>query len=645
MIYLKVFYSGQILFEESLDPQKEYSIGRGDQCDIVLPKVKGISRKHSLLTFENGHWQLSILSKFGEINAGTQSQQHIEITESMSAYIQSFEFRFKLPVEEVPTPEPEIVEEDLENSKTQIVKSHEPGSDDLGATVVAPQNMSLVMVINYTDSQKETLVLEGESWTVGRDPNCEIHIDDDHISREHMILTKKRDGLYVTDLSSSNGVKVNGQRIPQEEETHIQIDDELLIKRVQIKFEIRDENFIKNLDQLSHTKVATSKDVALYNDPLRAVEDNPHFLMESGPRAERLDEEPSKWTKKNKVRAGLMAAVALLFMAILLKDDNKASNSSKAVEGDSKVKKLSKEQKKLVKDSLVLARSQYNREQFSLCISEIKKIHKLIPSYKDSKKLQNFCENGLHLAREQANNRRIDRERRITEQKVSSVITTCRDKIKSFNTIDELNICLEEAIELSPEDLGIEELRTIISKRESDKKNALERKKQYENQVRAGINHYNRAYRKYKSGKLNNAQKEYRKYLRNSYPDPQGKRKKAKRELASIRSKLSIKIKKLIKTARADLSSGKYKEAYKSSKEALSEDPQNDEAIELKDEILTKLAQSMKEKFDNASIEENYGNVDAAKELWKQIIKVDFRGGSSFYLKAKNKLRKYEILN
>ena len=60
----------------------------------------------------------------------------------------------------------------------------------------------------------------GESFTVtevrvsiGRSPDAGVFLDDVTVSRNHALLVKRRDGLYVDDLGSLNGTYVNRRRI------------------------------------------------------------------------------------------------------------------------------------------------------------------------------------------------------------------------------------------------------------------------------------------------------------------------------------------------------------------------------------------------------------------------------------------------
>ena len=50
---------------------------------------------------------------------------------------------------------------------------------------------------------------------VGRDQSCDIFIPDPHISRKHLSIDVVGDGtITVIDLGSTNGMIVNGERVP-----------------------------------------------------------------------------------------------------------------------------------------------------------------------------------------------------------------------------------------------------------------------------------------------------------------------------------------------------------------------------------------------------------------------------------------------
>ncbi|HEV8149087.1 MAG TPA: adenylate/guanylate cyclase domain-containing protein [Gemmatimonadales bacterium] len=58
---------------------------------------------------------------------------------------------------------------------------------------------------------------EGRAIVVGRAPSCDIQLEHDTISRQHAELRAQSRGVALRDLGSSNGVRVNGERVTRAE--------------------------------------------------------------------------------------------------------------------------------------------------------------------------------------------------------------------------------------------------------------------------------------------------------------------------------------------------------------------------------------------------------------------------------------------
>ncbi len=66
-----------------------------------------------------------------------------------------------------------------------------------------------------TNEKREFVLVEGATATVGRSSNNDIQIPEQHISRQHAVISF-RDGVFmVNDLGSSNGTFVNDQKIEE----------------------------------------------------------------------------------------------------------------------------------------------------------------------------------------------------------------------------------------------------------------------------------------------------------------------------------------------------------------------------------------------------------------------------------------------
>ena len=79
----------------------------------------------------------------------------------------------------------------------------------------------------------EAFNLSGERNTIGRSPDAEVFLDDVTVSRNHALLVRRRDWLYIDDLGSLNGTYVNRHRI----ESHRLSDgDELQVGKYKLTF-------------------------------------------------------------------------------------------------------------------------------------------------------------------------------------------------------------------------------------------------------------------------------------------------------------------------------------------------------------------------------------------------------------------------
>ena len=79
----------------------------------------------------------------------------------------------------------------------------------------------------------ETFLVAGDQTRIGRSPEAEVFLDDVTVSRNHALLVRRRDGLYIDDLGSLNGTYVNRRRI---ESHRLQDADELQVGKYKLTF-------------------------------------------------------------------------------------------------------------------------------------------------------------------------------------------------------------------------------------------------------------------------------------------------------------------------------------------------------------------------------------------------------------------------
>ncbi|KYG61620.1 hypothetical protein AZI86_18120 [Bdellovibrio bacteriovorus] len=54
-----------------------------------------------------------------------------------------------------------------------------------------------------------------DSFTIGRSVDCDITLNDNHVSRVHLVVTRRWNQIWIEDKNSSNGTFINGTRIVQ----------------------------------------------------------------------------------------------------------------------------------------------------------------------------------------------------------------------------------------------------------------------------------------------------------------------------------------------------------------------------------------------------------------------------------------------
>ena len=142
-----------------------------------------------------------------------------ELTEAATQYAEQKGFKHDLPITVAL-----VVDESLKSgrfaisSRTTGTQEHEPKDQSKETlttnTIAVTQSLiNAVLVLNGG----ERVVLEGDSLKIGRQATCRVVFNDSNVSREHAQMRRTADGWKVLDLNSTNGVKINGQKIVAEQ--------------------------------------------------------------------------------------------------------------------------------------------------------------------------------------------------------------------------------------------------------------------------------------------------------------------------------------------------------------------------------------------------------------------------------------------
>lgn len=89
------------------------------------------------------------------------------------------------------------------------------------------------LVIRTGGRAGDSFRLDGERFTIGRDTDSDIFLDDVTVSRNHAVIVRRANALHIDDLGSLNGTYVNRRRI----ESHPLADgDELQIGKYKLSY-------------------------------------------------------------------------------------------------------------------------------------------------------------------------------------------------------------------------------------------------------------------------------------------------------------------------------------------------------------------------------------------------------------------------
>ena len=180
--------------------------------------------------------------------------------------------------------------------------------------------MASVTVI-FGGQEQKTYPLDKPKLVVGREPTCEIHIDNLGISRQHCAFVPRGEAFVVQDLGSSNGTFVNGKKIT---EHFLNNDDEVVIGKYTLKF--------KNEAQAATAKEAPKGDAAGVPDTLNT------YVMDGA----KIQEQLAKMRSGQGAAAGASAAAPMPGAGATAKDYAKALDpglaAAPAAPADNKMK-------------------------------------------------------------------------------------------------------------------------------------------------------------------------------------------------------------------------------------------------------------------------------------------------------------------
>jgi hypothetical protein len=101
-----------------------------------------------------------------------------------------------------------------------------------GTDAASSRNVGSLPLFLVALDEGPDVVVDRAMMVVGRHPQCDVRLDSIRISRHHCCMTPDRGDLVVRDLGSTNGIRINGQRV---EMGRVRPGDELSIAHIRFR--------------------------------------------------------------------------------------------------------------------------------------------------------------------------------------------------------------------------------------------------------------------------------------------------------------------------------------------------------------------------------------------------------------------------
>lgn len=187
-------------------------IGREVDNDLVLDDER-ISRRHAELRWERGRIELA---DYGSLNGTRVNEQAARgrLPLHDGDIIELGKRRYRLTLQPGTVAEGgQVGHSDTANDNTPEQLETRKTARASDPSVFGRPSLRLVLLQGAASASAAPWLLSAAVMTIGRDSSCDISVADTSISRRHAQITRQPAGYFISDLQSSNGVYLNGQRL------------------------------------------------------------------------------------------------------------------------------------------------------------------------------------------------------------------------------------------------------------------------------------------------------------------------------------------------------------------------------------------------------------------------------------------------
>jgi pSer/pThr/pTyr-binding forkhead associated (FHA) protein len=671
---LKVRLHGTDVKEVALESGREYTFGRGSDCDIQLEDQPGISRTHFKVFEDEGAWTAQVVSKFGDINLAGNPVQSVKLEIGTVFKLSGYDFCFFEQQSSVVTPinsqsEDASVDQSqaMAVGQSQVMSSNVPvptytpapfeGSDEATRVMEMQAWGDPYVRIVEGSGREETIKLEGRKWIAGREDGSQILLNDRKASRRQFELVCSPQGNFVRDLGSSNGTQLNGMPLAPDELKPLKSGDVIQVGQLQVYFEVRDPSFERRLQVVPREIIQQqlpAVQAVHYEMITYPVVQGPGGAVRVGTSgAPSVYEAPAWEARSRNAKDAKTKRFRFILICIILgavgfyfyDDSNQKSptkqNSKTTVQTPQQqaFAKLPLQKQQFVKEAFILGKNLYIQGKGAMAAEQFAKIHEILKDgYEDSLAMAQEC---AAQAEQEIRRRQIEED---MKQAAANKLVVARnlDECKKIadRTYDEseLRTCLAPSYNLDPTNPTINEYINKVQVRVAERDLKQQKGRAYAASIARGEALFRDAEAIEKRGDNDAAVDAYRKHFNSPYPDPKHLKEISRKKAGIIEGNKSASIKSYLAAAEQAFVNKDYKSAITSINKAKALDPYSAEAAELNSRINREKDQKLREIYEESILNEGLGQIDAAKANWKKILDTDHPDGL-YYKRARNKLK------
>ncbi len=696
-ITIKVFDNDQEILDKVFS-EGSYRVGRSEFCDVVL-EGDSVSRSHLEFRITENNVYMTNMSQAGRVKLNNERVETAEIKDGDSLSIGNYKIvvfhgeRSEKPADEPQADNglPEAMENaDNANAQNNFFNQEEPKAEEnadfnanenaeekRGTNVLAFPEASpkielesrvegslalkeeteveqkpLVARLIFTDGPRkgDEIPIEAFEIILGRSRKVDIFIDDEKLSRQHSKIVRSGLGYRLLDLSSRNGTFVNGMRVLEHPLTSF---DVIELGDSKIKFLILDMGLhdpkiggalVQPGSQDTRSVMLDLKNNADVEQPIQAVAAKPAA-------------DPSNNKKKRiRILVGVLVALVLIF-AVLPESKNSETDKAKAgstsgleagkTDADKPIKlppQLPKEYSDLTPEMQRAVEGHYNsalsdgsRDRLESALAHLKKIHDLLPYYKNSKDLADEYDKKLklkraELAQQDAKEGLAKDLKFYLEDGIQYLREGDFDRAaESFNSAIALDPRNEIAIKgLRGAELRIKNIEDVPPERDAEQDKRDKVKDLFEKAVQAFAE--KRYYETIKQAE------EIRKVELKGETNYLNE---AKQLIDNSKLKIREEFEPFLINAKEKYGEGDYNSCRDIAEEMIKKDPMFEEAKEILAKAKKQLNRLAKEAYIHGYILESMNRLEEAKQYWTRA-KNYVRQGDPYYDKVLKKLELYQ---